>query len=61
MNMKLSFPPLIHGLANDRLMACLITDGFHLPPDVIKVALRAKGLPSGIFLGTFRVPYSAGS
>lgn len=23
--------------------ACLITDGFHLPPDVIKVALRAKG------------------
>lgn len=30
------------GLANDNLIAGLITDGFHLPPAVLKVCLRAK-------------------
>ena len=36
--------PIIAGLAQDGLSASLITDSFHLPPDLIKVALRAKGL-----------------
>lgn len=31
------------GLANDALHATLITDGHHLPTDVIKVMIRAKG------------------
>jgi len=30
-------------LAEDALSACLIADGFHLPPAFIQVALRAKG------------------
>lgn len=32
------------GLANDDLIALLITDGHHVPASLIKVALRAKGL-----------------
>ena len=31
-------------LADDRLAASFIVDGFHLPPSFLKVALRAKGL-----------------
>ncbi len=31
-------------LAEDRLTAGIITDGFHLPPSVIKVFVRVKGL-----------------
>lgn len=31
------------GLANDALYAALITDGHHLPAEVIKVMIRAKG------------------
>lgn len=31
-------------LANDDLFAGIISDGFHLPPSVLKVYLRAKGL-----------------
>lgn len=31
-------------LANDDLYAGIISDGFHLPPSVLKVYLRAKGL-----------------
>jgi len=30
-------------LAQDELWACLIADGFHLPDQVIKVAMRVKG------------------
>jgi len=30
-------------LAQDELRACLIADGFHLPDQVIKVAMRVKG------------------
>ncbi len=30
-------------LADDRLTACFIADGFHLPDSVMKVILRAKG------------------
>ncbi len=36
--------PIWNQLADDRLMALLITDGHHLPIEVVKVALRAKGL-----------------
>lgn len=36
--------PLIDGLADDRLAACLIGDGHHLPWNLVKVILRAKGL-----------------
>jgi N-acetylglucosamine-6-phosphate deacetylase len=35
---------LLAGLANDALTASIICDGAHLPADVIKVILRAKGL-----------------
>jgi N-acetylglucosamine-6-phosphate deacetylase len=31
-------------LAMDQLMASIITDGIHLPPDVVKTTIRAKGL-----------------
>ena len=34
--------PLWHQLAEDRLCCMLITDGHHLPPELIKVAARAK-------------------
>jgi N-acetylglucosamine-6-phosphate deacetylase len=34
---------LIHQLSNDSFTAGLITDGHHLPPDFIKVAIRCKG------------------
>ena len=31
-------------LAEDKLCASIITDGFHLPPDVIKTYIKAKGI-----------------
>jgi N-acetylglucosamine-6-phosphate deacetylase len=31
-------------LTDDRLHASIICDGFHLPPDFVRVALRAKGI-----------------
>jgi N-acetylglucosamine-6-phosphate deacetylase len=34
--------PIWVGLADDRYTAMLITDGHHLPPSIIKTALRAK-------------------
>ncbi len=45
-------PNLIHrhhntvlsGLAEDRLSAMIITDGSHLPPELIKVMVRTKGV-----------------
>lgn len=36
--------PLWAQLADDRLSASLIFDGFHLPADVMRVFLRAKGI-----------------
>jgi N-acetylglucosamine-6-phosphate deacetylase len=36
--------PLIDGLAEDRLHAMVIGDGHHLPWNLLKVILRAKGL-----------------
>jgi N-acetylglucosamine-6-phosphate deacetylase len=35
--------PLLAGLAEDRLTALIITDGHHLPPELIKIILRVKG------------------
>lgn len=35
--------PVWAGLANDNLMAMIITDGHHLPPSIIKTVLRTKG------------------
>jgi N-acetylglucosamine-6-phosphate deacetylase len=37
-------------LAEDNLSALLITDGHHLPPELIKVALRAKGIERAIVI-----------
>lgn len=36
--------PLWYQLADDRLFASLIFDGFHLPANVMRVFLRAKGI-----------------
>jgi N-acetylglucosamine-6-phosphate deacetylase len=36
--------PLVYGLAADKLSAGIITDGHHLPPDIIKIILRTKGI-----------------
>jgi len=58
--------PLWSGLACDALTAMLITDGHHLPPEVIKTVLRVKGAarvivtsdmssPAGCPPGTYRV------
>jgi len=35
--------PIWTQLAEDRLNACFIADGFHLPPDFLRVAWRTKG------------------
>jgi N-acetylglucosamine-6-phosphate deacetylase len=37
-------------LADDRLAASFIVDGFHLPPSFLNVALRAKGLERSILI-----------
>jgi N-acetylglucosamine-6-phosphate deacetylase len=37
-------------LAEDNLSALLITDGHHLPPELIKVAMRAKGTERAIVI-----------
>jgi len=36
--------PVWAGLANDDLVATIITDGHHLPPAVVKTFIRAKGV-----------------
>ncbi len=36
--------PIWAGLANDGLRAMIIADGHHLPPSLLKVVLRAKGI-----------------
>ena len=35
--------PLLSGLAEDKLSAMIITDGHHLPAELIKIILRVKG------------------
>ncbi len=42
--------PIWAGLAEDGVMAGLITDGHHLPPPVVKVMIRAKGVDNVIFV-----------
>lgn len=37
-------------LAEDRLTACFIADGHHLPADTLKVMLRAKGIDRSILV-----------
>jgi N-acetylglucosamine-6-phosphate deacetylase len=37
-------------LADDRLMASFIADGWHLPPDTFKAMLRAKGMERAILV-----------
>ncbi len=41
---------LLAGLANDGLLAMIITDGFHLPPELIKIILRTKGFDKTIIV-----------
>ena len=36
--------PIWAGLSEERLTAMIITDGHHLPPELIKVMIRAKGV-----------------
>lgn len=36
--------PIVDALAEDRLVACVIGDGHHLPWNLLKVILRAKGV-----------------
>ena len=42
--------PIFAQLAEDRLSACFICDGIHLPPDAVRVMLRAKGLSRAILV-----------
>lgn len=42
--------PMIAQLAEDRLCACFIADGIHIPPHALGVLLRAKGLDRSILV-----------
>jgi N-acetylglucosamine-6-phosphate deacetylase len=42
--------PIWSQLAEDRLTATFIADGHHLPPDVLKVMLRAKGIGNSVLV-----------
>ncbi len=42
--------PIWSQLADDRLTATFIADGHHLPPEVLKVMLRAKGVGRSILV-----------
>lgn len=42
--------PLWAQLADDRLTASFIVDGYHLPPDVLKAMLRAKGVARSVLV-----------
>ena len=42
--------PMWWQLASDALCVSLITDGNHLPPELVKVALRAKGVDRSIVI-----------
>jgi N-acetylglucosamine-6-phosphate deacetylase len=44
------FNPLWAQIADDRLSASLICDGFHLPADLVQVVLKAKGLERVILI-----------
>jgi|CZKL01.1.fsa_nt_gi N-acetylglucosamine-6-phosphate deacetylase len=42
--------PIWPQLADDRVSATFIADGHHLPPDVLKVMLRAKGIDRSLLV-----------
>jgi N-acetylglucosamine-6-phosphate deacetylase len=42
--------PIWSQLADDRLTATFIADGHHLPPDVLKAMLRAKGVGKSVLV-----------
>jgi len=42
--------PILWQLADDRLMASFIADGTHIPPSILKVYVRAKGLERTILV-----------
>ena len=42
--------PVFAQLAEDRLAACFIADGVHLPPEAVRVMIRAKGLERSILV-----------
>jgi N-acetylglucosamine-6-phosphate deacetylase len=42
--------PLMAQLARDALQASFIADGIHIPPDALKVLLRAKGLSRSVLV-----------
>lgn len=42
--------PLFAQLAEDRLTACFIADGFHIPPQALKVMIRAKGISRSVLV-----------
>jgi N-acetylglucosamine-6-phosphate deacetylase len=42
--------PIIAALANDDLTATIITDGFHVTPDMIKVIFKIKGVSKTIII-----------
>lgn len=52
--------PLMAQLAEDRLTACVIADGIHVPPSALKVMLRAKE-PSRVILVTDATAAAAAS
>jgi len=42
--------PIIAALANDDLKVMMITDGFHVIPDMIKIIIRMKGISNTIIV-----------
>jgi N-acetylglucosamine-6-phosphate deacetylase len=42
--------PVLWQLGDDRLMASFIADGTHIPPDILKVYVRAKGVERAILV-----------
>ncbi|HEX4261656.1 MAG TPA: amidohydrolase family protein [Acetobacteraceae bacterium] len=42
--------PLMAQLADDRLAACFVADGIHLPPFALKAMLRAKGVVRSVLV-----------
>jgi N-acetylglucosamine-6-phosphate deacetylase len=42
--------PVLWQLGEDRMMASFIADGTHIPPDILKVYVRAKGLERTILV-----------
>ena len=56
-NINRHFNPIWPQLADDRLMISIISDSFHLPPDILKVFWKVKG-PENIIIITDITSYS---